>query len=107
MARSGFTSWLKSTSLTVRIVCALVLGALFGLFFGEKAAVLHWVADAWIRLMQMTVLPYVTLSLIAGLGQLDGKLARQLAVKGGLLLLLFWGIAFVVITAMPLALPAS
>ena len=106
MARTGFTTWLKDTSLTSRIVSALVLGVLCGLFFGEKAAALQWVADAWIRLMQMTVLPYVTISLVAGLGQLDGKLARQLAVKGGLLLLLFWGIAFVVITAMPMALPA-
>ena len=99
------TDWLKNTTLTFRIVSGLLLGVFCGLFFGEETARLQWLADAWIRLMQMTVLPYVTLSLIAGLGQLDGRLARRLAVSGGLLLLLFWAVAFVVITAMPLALP--
>mgnify|MGYP001813698553 FL=1 len=102
----SLTSWLRDTSLTFRIVSGLILGILCGLFFGEKAAALQWIADVWIRLMQMTVLPYVTLSLIAGLGQLDARLARRLAVSGGILLLLCWGIAFVVITAMTMALPA-
>ncbi len=106
MDKSNFRNWLKNTSLTFRIVTGLALGVLCGLFFGEKAESLQWIADVWIRLMQMTVLPYVTLSLIAGLGQLDARLARRLAVSGGLLLVLFWAIAFVVITAMPLALPA-
>lgn len=106
MDKSNFRNWLKNTSLTFRIVSGLVLGVLCGLFFGEKAESLQWIADVWIRLMQMTVLPYVTLSLIAGLGQLDARLARRLAVSGGLLLVLFWGIAFIVITVMPLALPA-
>ena len=103
MSRIG--SYLKKTSLTFRIVSGLVLGILSGLFFGEKAASLQIIADIWIGLMQMTVLPYVMVSLIAGLGQLDLKLAKLLAVKGGLLMLLFWGIALVVITAMPFAFP--
>jgi len=98
-------SYLKKTSLTFRIVSGLLLGIVSGLFFGEKAAGLQIIADIWIGLMQMTVLPYVIVSLISGLGQLDAKLAKLLAVKGGLLMLLFWGIAFVVITAFPLAFP--
>ncbi len=101
----AFAKFLANTSLTFRIVSGLVLGILTGLFFGERAIGLQVVADIWIGLMQMTVLPYVMVSLIAGLGQLDAELARRLAVKGGLLMLLFWGIAFVVITAMPMAFP--
>ncbi len=101
----GFGDFLKNTSLTFRIVSGLVLGILSGLFFGEKVAGLQIIADIWIGLMQMTVLPYVIVSLIAGLGQLDARLARLLAVKGGLLMLLFWGIALVVITVMPMAFP--
>ena len=102
---SSLGSYLKNTSLTFRIVSGLLLGILSGLFFGEKVAGLQVIADIWIGLMQMTVLPYVIVSLISGLGQLDAKLARLLAVKGGLLMLLFWGIAFVVITAFPMAFP--
>jgi Na+/H+-dicarboxylate symporter/ABC-type amino acid transport substrate-binding protein len=103
MLRIG--EYLRKTSLTFRIVSGLVLGIIAGLFFGEKATSLQIIADIWIGLMQMTVLPYVMISLIAGLGQLDAKLARLLAVKGGLLMLLFWAIGLVVVFAMPLALP--
>jgi len=102
---SGVINYLKNTSLTFRIISGLVLGILTGLFFGEEVAGLHYIADAWIGLMQMTVLPYVTVSLIVGLGQLDLALARQLAVRGGLLMLLFWGIALLVVTVMPVAFP--
>jgi len=96
---------LKQSSLSIRIIAGLVLGILTGLFFGEKAIHLQWLADAWIRLMQMTVLPYVMMSLIVGLSQMNRKLARRLFWRGGLLLLIFWALAFVVIVSMPLAFP--
>ena len=97
--------YLKNTSLTFRIITGLVLGVLTGLFFGEEAAGLNLIADIWIGLMQMTILPYVIVSLIVGLGQLDSALARQLAVRGGLLMLVFWGIALLVVTVMPMSFP--
>jgi Na+/H+-dicarboxylate symporter/ABC-type amino acid transport substrate-binding protein len=102
---SRLGKYLKNTSLTFRIVSGLLLGIGTGLFFGERAANLQIIADIWIGLMQMTVLPYVMVSLISGLGQLDAALAKLLAVKGGLLMLLFWAIAFAVIVTMPMAFP--
>lgn len=102
---TGLTNYLKNTSLTYRIISGLILGILTGLFFGESAAGLGLVADIWIGLMQMTILPYVIVSLIVGLGQLDSTLARQLAVRGGLLMLVFWGIALLVVTVMPMSFP--
>ncbi len=96
---------LKHSSLSTRILVALALGIFSGLFFGERTVQLQWVADAWIRLMQMTVLPYVMMSLIYGLAQMNAELARKLAWSGGLLLVLFWVIAFIIIAAMPLAFP--
>jgi Na+/H+-dicarboxylate symporter/ABC-type amino acid transport substrate-binding protein len=97
--------YIKNTSLTFRIITGLVLGAMVGLFFGEDAAGLKLIGDIWIGLMQMTILPYVIVSLIVGLGQLDSALARQLAVRGGLLMLLFWGIALLVVAVMPMSFP--
>jgi Na+/H+-dicarboxylate symporter/ABC-type amino acid transport substrate-binding protein len=97
--------YLKNTSLTFRIITGLVLGALTGLFFGEDAASLKLIGDIWIGLMQMTILPYVIVSLIVGLGQLDSTLAKQLAVRGGLLMLVFWTIALLVVAFMPLSFP--
>jgi len=97
--------YLKNTSLTFRIITGLVLGALTGLFFGEDAAPLKLVGDIWIGLMQMTILPYVIVSLIVGLGQLDSALAKQLAFRGGLLMLVFWTIALLVVAVMPMSFP--
>ena len=52
------------------VVIGLVAGIGVGLFIGERAAVFQIAADAYIKLLQMTVLPYITLSLVGGLGAL-------------------------------------
>ncbi len=92
-------------SLSARILMGLGLGLFTGLFFGESAAVLQPLADIYIRLMQMPVLPYLLTSLIIALGQLEMADARRLALRGGALLLLVWGTACLVIIALPLAFP--
>mgnify|MGYP001829038616 FL=1 len=96
---------IAASSLSTRIITGLALGILTGLFLGEPAAVLQPVADIYIRMMQMTVLPYLVMSLIIGFGQLEADEARRLALRGGLLLVLVWVISFAVIAAMPLAFP--
>ncbi len=97
---------LDRLSLSVRIITGLALGIFTGLFFGEPAAALQPVADIYIRLMQMTVLPYLVMSLIIGFGQLEADQARRLALRGGVLLLLVWVLSFAVIAAMPAAFPS-
>jgi Na+/H+-dicarboxylate symporter/ABC-type amino acid transport substrate-binding protein len=79
---------------------------LFGLFVGEIAAPLKVVGDAFIQLLQITVLPYITLSLITSLGRLSYQQAKTLAVKVGGLLLLLWGIALILVFTFPLAFPS-
>jgi len=93
-------------SLSTRIIAGLLLGIFTGLFFGEPAAVLQPVADIYIRLMQMTVLPYLVMSLIIGFGQLEAEAAKRLAVRASLLLLIVWVLSLAVIAAMPIAFPA-
>jgi Na+/H+-dicarboxylate symporter len=96
---------LTRTSLSTRIVAALGLGAFTGLFFGEPVAVLQPLADVYIRLMQMTVLPYLLMALIIGFGQLEALAARRLAIRGGALLAVTLLLAFAVIAALPAAFP--
>jgi len=72
--------------LSTQILIGLALGALAGLFFGEPVGALQPVADVYIRLMQMMVLPYLVLTLVVGLGQLDVRDARRLAWRGGVLI---------------------
>lgn len=92
-------------SLSARILAGLALGVATGLFFGEPSALLQPVADVYIRLMQMTVLPYLVLTLVAGLGQLDVAAARRLGVRGGLLLMGLIGLTLAVIGLAALAFP--
>ncbi len=91
--------------LSGQILIGLGAGVLAGLFVGEPAAALQPLADIYIRLMQMTVLPYLVLTLIVGLGRMDAAAAKRLAVRGTLLLALFWALALAVVGLMPLAFP--
>ncbi len=92
-------------SLATQILIGLVLGACAGLFFGEIVAPLKFVGDAFIRLLQITVIPYIVVALITGLGRLSYAEVKQLAVKGGSVLLLLWAIAILLILLMPLSFP--
>lgn len=92
-------------SLSTKILIGLGLGIFSGVFFGEKVAFLKMPGDAFILLLQMTVLPYIMVSLIAGLGGLSFHEAAALGRKCGLLLLLLWGIGLLMVLVMPLAFP--
>ncbi len=93
-------------SLATQVLLGFLLGVASGVFFGELIAPVGVVGDAFIRLLQMTVLPYVVVSLILGLGALSTDEARRLIRRAGLLLLVIWAAALVLVLAMPLAYPA-
>jgi len=93
-------------SLSGSILLGFMLGILCGLFFGEYCAGLKIFGDAFIKLLQMSILPYIVISLIVGIGRLSYQEAKVLAIKAGSLLLVFWGIALAVIFLMPLAFPS-
>ena len=88
-----------------QVLASLVLGIFTGLFFGEAVAPLGIVASGFVRLLQMTVLPYVTLAIIANLGTLTYAQARSLALGAGAVLALIWATALGVALLFPLALP--
>jgi Na+/H+-dicarboxylate symporter len=94
------------TSSTRSILIGLGLGALLGLCVGERATLLQFAADGYLRLLQMTVLPYVIVSLVTGIGSLDPQRARDLFVRVGALTLVLWGLGLAVVFLMPLTFPA-
>ena len=96
---------LRRLGLSARILIGVGLGVLTGLFFGDAATALQPVADVYIRLMQMTVLPYLMLALIIGFGQLKAAQVRRMAGRGGALLAATWGLTFAVIAVMPSSFP--
>lgn len=95
----------KKLSLSAKIMIGMGLGFAAGIFFGEYCAPLQIVGDAFIQLLQMTILPYITVSMILGIGGLTSDQAKLMAKKTGLLLLLFWGISFVMVLLLPLSFP--
>jgi Na+/H+-dicarboxylate symporter len=92
-------------SLSRKIVIGLTAGVACGIFLGEICAGLSIIGNAYVALMQMTVLPYIVLALIVNIGGLTLDTARHIAAKAAIVMLALWGIAVTVIVLMPLALP--
>ena len=95
----------KPMSLSAKIFTGLALGIAFGIFFGENLKFLGIVGEAFIQLLQMSVLPFVTFSLITGLGRLTYREALSLAKKCGGILLILWTVALIMVILIPLAFP--
>jgi Na+/H+-dicarboxylate symporter/ABC-type amino acid transport substrate-binding protein len=92
-------------SFSRKILVGLAAGVATGLFFGEKAAVLEWAADGFVRLLQMTVLPYVTISIVGSLGRLDYAGARALGLRVGAVIVALWMVALLFAFLIPLTFP--
>ena len=92
-------------SLSGRILVGLLAGVATGLFFGELVADLKLVGDVFVKLLQITVLPYIVVSLIAGFGRMQMQQARQLALRGTAVLLVIWGLALSLVFVAALAFP--
>ena len=95
-----------SSKLSRAVLTGLVLGVIAGIVFGEYCAPLKVVGDVFIGLLQMTVLPYIILSLVVNIGGLKVEGARKLALWGTGSMLLLWGTTILVVLVMPLGLPA-
>ncbi len=95
----------KSLGLSELTLIGLFAGISCGLFFGEGCARFQILGDAFVGLLQMTVLPYIVLSLVGGIGKLNLEHGKRLAGKAILVLLLLWAIAIVTVLLIPLAFP--
>jgi len=91
--------------LSARIFVGLIAGVCTGIFFGELVADLKLVGDIFVQLLQITVLPYIIVSLIAGFGRMQMEQARSLALKGIVILLVIWVLALTLIFIASLAFP--
>jgi Na+/H+-dicarboxylate symporter len=64
------------------------------------------VADGFVKLLQMTVLPYITLSIVTSLGTLSFDQVKTLGLRAGAVLIGLWCFALVFTFLIPLAFPA-
>ena len=89
-----------------KILTGLSLGILTGLFFGERAAALKWAADGFVKLLQMTVLPYITVSIVASLGSLRSAELRTLGVRAAAVIGGLWLVGLSFAFLIPLTFPS-
>jgi Na+/H+-dicarboxylate symporter/ABC-type amino acid transport substrate-binding protein len=95
----------RKLGIATKVFIGLGLGILVGIFFGDKVAFLKVGGDAFIALLQITVIPYVMVALITSLGRLTLADAKSLGLKGGSILLVLWVVGLVVVLVSPLAFP--
>lgn len=81
---------LKRLSLSTIVIICFALGIVNGIFFGEMVAWMGIIGNAFIKLLQMTIIPYIIVSLITSLGKMTYDQAKSLGVQVGKLMLSFW-----------------
>lgn len=95
----------KKTSPFQRVIIALILGVSTGIFVGEPAGDIEIIGNVYIRLLQMTVLPYVLVSIIGGLGRLDSNMASRIGMRAVKVILIMWLSVMITLLLLPLAYP--
>jgi len=88
-------------------MAGVVLGVAVGLFLGEDVAWLSTVGDAFVGLLQMTVLPYISLALIVNIGRLSPAEGKRFGAYAGVFLLFSLLVTLGAIVLLPLCLPET
>lgn len=96
---------MKKLSLSTKVLIGVFSGVALGIFFGEHVSWLSVAGDVFIGLLQMTVLPYIMISLIVNIGRLSIESGRKLIKYGLVFLGLLISIGLVGLFLLPLAFP--
>lgn len=95
----------RRSSFSRRVLWGVALGLCVGLFLGELARPLGWVGDAYVGLLQMTVLPYVVVALLANIGRLSTTGGRRLLTRATGVLAAMWVLGLVSLPLLAQAFP--
>lgn len=95
----------SNMSLSSQIISGLILGMIAGILFGPRMGAFEIIGNIFLGLLQMTVLPYIMVSLIAAVGALQMAQAKTLARFGAIVLAMLWSVTLVLIALATLAFP--
>ncbi|QYJ86990.1 cation:dicarboxylase symporter family transporter [Shewanella mesophila] len=90
---------------STQMIVAMLIGFAVGIFFGESVGWLTSIGTGVILLMQMTVLPYILVSLVGGIGKLRRSTASLIFSRAGVIMLLLWLVGLGFVCLMPLSFP--
>ena len=108
MAKLKIISFYMSFSkpaLSVQIISAMFIGLLLGYYFSVTYSVIDNTANAFVTSLQMTVLPYIILSLIVGLGGLTPSKAKNISKQSLFIILMMILVVLFFIFSTPLSFP--
>ncbi|AOW78570.1 hypothetical protein A3Q34_18020 [Colwellia sp. PAMC 20917] len=91
--------------LLVQIILAMFLGLLMGYHFSTEYSVIDNTANAFVTALQMTVLPYIVLSLVVGIGGLTPSKAKKVSKQSLLIILMMIAVVLFFIFSTPLSFP--
>lgn len=91
---------------TRQILLGLFLGVFLGVFLGELASPFSIGGEVYIALLQMTVLPYIVVSLIANLGRVTWAQSRSLLLSAIAVLAFLLVLGMILLAVIPVAFPA-
>jgi len=101
----NYRQFMKNISLSTKVLIGVFAGIALGFSFGEHVAWLSVVGDIFIGLLQMTVLPYIMISLIVNIGRLSMDKAKKLIKYGMIFLMLLLGIGLLALFVLPFSFP--
>ncbi len=96
---------LNQVPLSTRILIAMAIGLVIGSFHGPLYSIVGHLADAFVMLLQMTALPYISLSLIVGIGGLSASKAKSALKSTIVLIILLMALMLCFILMAPLSFP--
>jgi len=94
-------------NLPEKIALGAVLGIATGIVFGERAAVLQPIGDAYGAMLQIAVFPYLLSSLMHSLGRLSPVMSRQLLRTGWAPFVALWLLTFAAIWLLAYGIPSA
>ena len=98
---------IATPNLPQQLLIALILGVAVGLFFGEYCESLSIIGQAFIMLLKMTILPYMSIALIHSLGGLTPGTALTVLKRILSYLVLLWVTTIFVIYSLTLVFPSD
>ena len=85
-AQRGF----RAIGLPVWILLGAFAGVIAGVLFGERTSILQPIGEAYARMLEIAVYPYILSSLLHGLGRLTPKMAWRLLGSGWYVYVFVW-----------------
>jgi len=96
---------MKKIPLSLLIISAMFIGLYLGSVISINYAIIDSIAGAFVKALQMTVLPYIALSLMVGIGGLSPTKAQQTMKKSFVIIFLMMALVLFFIFIAPLAFP--